>query len=366
MAGLTWRWAVVAVLVGLLGALPSLAGALPSDSVEIGADELLERVRSSDAVGWSGYGESRGSLVLPDVSELADLPSLVGGTTRARAWWRGPQDWRVDALSLVGETDTTRDARGGWTWQSADRRATRVSGQLDVRLPRAADLMAPTLGQRLSRTADVTASRLPERRIAGRSAAGLRLTPVRPQATTIGSVEMWVEPRTGLPLRVEVWAAGETDSVLQTSLLDLELAMPPAERTTFRPPRGAAVTSVDAPDLAALADRFAPYLLPGELAGLPRRARSALSVGGGVGTYGDGFTAVALVPLPHDLAGDIIGRVAPDGDGTEADISTPLVNALISHDEDGGAYLLAGTVPPPLLEAALAQLRVDPPPGGGR
>ena len=366
MAGLTWRWAVVALLVAALGALPLLAGARPVDPVEIAADELLERVRTSDTVGWSGYGESRGSLVLPDVNELADLPSLVGGTTRARAWWRGPQDWRVDALSLVGETDTTRDARGGWTWQSADRRATRIRGELDVRLPRAADLLAPTLGQRLSRTADVLASRLPDRRVAGRSAAGLRLTPVRPEQTTIGSVEMWVEPQTGLPLRVEVRAAGATDSVLQTSLLDLELAMPAAERTTFRPTRGASVTTVDAPDLAALADRFAPYLLPDELAGLPRRPRSALSVGGGVGTYGDGFTAAALVPLPHDLAGDIIRRVAPDGDGTEADISTPLVNALVSHDEPGNAYLLAGTVPPELLRTALAQLRADPPPGGGR
>lgn len=75
---------------------------------------------------------------------------------------------------------------------------------------------------------------------------------------------------------------------------------------------------------------------------------------------------MALVPLPHDLAGDIIRRVAPDGDGTEADISTPLVNALVSHDEPGNAYLLAGTVPPELLRTALAQLRADPPPGGGR
>ena len=357
---------IVALLVGLLGALPSLAGARPVEPSGIAAAELLERVRTSDTVGWSGYGASRGSLVLPDVSELADVPSLVGGTTRARAWWRGPQDWRVDALSLVGETDTTRDARGGWTWQSADRRATRISGELDVRLPRAADLLAPTLGQRLSRTADVTASRLPDRRVAGRSAAGLRLTPTRPEQTTIGSVEMWVEPRTGLPLRVEVRAAGATDSVLQTSLLDLELAMPSPERTVFRPTRGASVTTVDAPDLAALADRFAPYLLPDELAGLPRRPRSVLSVGGGVGTYGDGFTAVALVPLPHDLAGDIIRRVAPDGDGTAADISTPLVNALVSHDEPGDAYLLAGTVPPELLRTALAQLRADPPPGGRR
>jgi len=366
VARLTWRWGLVAALVGSLSALPTLAGALPADGAEVGAEQLLAKVRTSGDVGWSGYSESRGTLVLPDVRELSELPGLVGGTTRTRVWWRGPQDWRVDALSLVGETDTTRDGDGGWTWQSADRRATRLTGALDVRLPTAADLLAPTLGRRLARTADVTASRLPARRVAGRSAAGLRLVPRRPEMTTIGSVDLWVEPRTGLPLQVEVRAVGEPEASLVSTLLDLDLTTPSAGRTRFTPPGGAAVTVVEAPDLAALADRFAPYLLPEELAGLPRRPRSTVSVGGGVGTYGDGFTALALVPLPHDLARGIIRRVSSDPDGSLAPISTSLVNALVGLDRGGRAYLLVGTVPASVLTRALEQLRADPPPVGPR
>lgn len=361
MARLTWRWAVVAGLVGALGSLPALAGALPADGSAATADELLQRVRASDDVAWSGYGTSRGTLVVPDVRELSDLPGLVGETTRARAWWRGPDDWRVDALSLVGQTDTTRDADGGWTWQSADRRAVRIVGDLEVRLPAAGDLLAPVLGHRLAGTADVEATRLPARRVAGRSADGLRLVPREPQATTVRSVDLWVEPRTGLPLRVEVRTSADAPSLTAT-LLDLDLSGPEPADTAFERPARADVVVGEAPDIAAAADRFAPYLLPDALADLPRRARGPLPTGGGVGTYGDGFTALALVPLPRGLADDVIRRVDPEDDDRTAVISTPLVNAVVGRGERGRGYLLVGTVPQARLLRALAQLRLSPPP----
>lgn len=351
--------------MALLLALPTLAGALPATASDLPADELLGKVRASGSVGWSGYGESRGALVLPDVRELSDVGALVGGTTRVRAWWRGPDEWRVDALGPVGETDTTRDARGGWTWRSADRQAIRLAGTQDVRLPAAADLLAPTLGRRLAGTQDVTASRLPARRVAGRSVPGVRLVPRQPDRTTVTSVDLWVEPDTGLPLAVEVRAVGQPEPTLRASLLEVDLTAPSADRAHFHPPADATVTAVDAPDLAALADRFAPYSLPPQLVGLPRRARSTLSVGGGVGTYGDGFTALAVVPIPEDLARDIIRRVAdPDtaGDPQEAAVATPLVNAVVGRDRRGRSYLLAGTVPASTLTDALAALRADPPP----
>ena len=356
----SWRWGVVAALVGSLVAVPSLAGALPAGDTALTAEQLLERVRASDAVAWSGYGTSRGTLVVPDVRELSDLPGLIGETTRARAWWRGPDDWRVDQVAATGETGTTRDVDGGWTWQSADRRAVRIVGELDVRLPAAADLLAPVLGHRLAGTQDVELSRLPARRVAGRSAVGLRLVPQDARATTVRSVDLWVEPATGLPLHVEVRTAAAGPSLTAT-LLDLDLTAPSPELTDLPRQRRATVVVGEAPDIVAAADRFAPYDLPDVLAGLPRRARSALSTGGGAGTYGDGFTALALIPLPRDLAERVIDRLDGD-DPRTARITTPLVNAVIGRGERGRAYLLVGTVPEPRLLEALAQLRVDPPP----
>ena len=356
-----WRWAVVALLVAGLASLPTVAGALPTGDSELTADQLLERVRDSDTVGWSGFGTSRGTLVVPDVRELSDLPGLVGETTRTRAWWRGPADFRVDTLTLVGERDTVRDEVGTWTWDSADRRGVRVRGELDVRLPAAADLLAPVLGHRLAGTEQTTVTRLPSRRVAGRSAAGLRLVPQDPASTTVRAVDLWAEPQSGLVLRVEVRTSAASPSLTAT-LLDLRLSPPAGSLTDFPLPQQASLVAQDAPDIAALADRFAPYALPDRLAALPRRDRSSLSVGGGVGTYGDGFTALALVPLPRDLADRVIERVDPDDDDRAAVISTPLVNALVARDRGGRAYLLVGTVPQDRLAAALVQLRADPPP----
>lgn len=357
----SWRWAVVAAVATALAAAPVLAGAaLPAKGSDASADVLLAKVRASSTVAWSGYGESRGSLVLPDVRELAGLPGLLGGPTRTRAWWRGPDDWRVDALTLVGEADTARDATGSWTWDSADRRAVRLDGELDVRLPVAADLMAPTLGLRLAGTSDTAVSRLPARRVAGRGADGIRLRPRDPAATTIGSVDLWVDPESGLALQVEVRAVGEPGPSVTATLLDLDLAVPPPERTRFVPPVDATTVTGTAPDLAALADRFAPYQVPSRLTGLPRRARSSLSAGG-VGTYGDGFTAMALVPVPQDLARRVIDRVDPEDSDDVGQISTPLVNGVVGIGQRGRAYLLVGSVPVERLEAALAALRANPP-----
>ena len=354
------RWAVVLTAVAALAATPALAGALPVDDSDLTPEQLVAAVRGSDDVGWSGYGESRGRLVLPEADELGDLPGLFAGTTRVRAWWRGPQDWRVDALELTGEQDTARDADGTWTWDSADRRALRVVGDLPVRLPSAPDLLAPVLGQRLAGTSDVGLQPLPARRVAGRSADGVRLLPRDAERTTVDAVDLWVDPSTGLALQVEVRAGGEDEPVLTSLLLDLDPATPSAALTDFERPRRADVTVGDAPDVAAAVDRFAPYRLPDSLAGLPRRPRAPLTGDGGVATYGDGLTALAVLPLPRDVARRLVERI-DDGDGRTARVSTPLVNAQVSRGRER-AYLLVGTVPDSVLTAALVQLRADPPP----
>lgn len=135
----------MAALLALLVALPALAGGLPADAGP--SSGLLGRVQASEGVAWSGLGESTGLLAVPDVRELTDLPELLGGTTRARGWWRGPTAYRVDVVTPLGETDVVVDPAGSWTWESTERRATRLQGEPPVRLPRGADLLAPLLGR---------------------------------------------------------------------------------------------------------------------------------------------------------------------------------------------------------------------------
>lgn len=354
----SWRWAAVSALVGVLALLPTAVRALPVDRSDLTAEQLRDRVRTSSAVGWSGTSESRAALALPDVKDLGDLPALLGGTVRTRVWWRTPSSWRVDEQRLTGEQDVVVDGDRTTTWTSADRTSADLFGALPVRLPRAADLLAPVLGRRLAGAPDTVASRLPGRRVAGRSAAGLRLVPRDASTSTVAAVELWADPRTGLVLRVDVRARTQERAVLSTLLLDLDLSTPPRERTFFAVPRDATTSVDEAPDVAAAVDRAVPYVLPGVLAGSPREQVAGLETARGVGTYGAGLAAFTVVPLPRDVADRLSRRLAAAGGPR---LSTPLVNALVGSTPRR-TYLLVGSVPQDVLDRAFDDLARNPPP----
>lgn len=366
---------MVAALLAVLVSAPGLARLLPSDAADgRSAAELLALVRAGDRVPWSGYAEVRGDLDLPDVRELSALPATIGETTRLRTWWRGAQEWRADSMTLTGELDVvqgrTRDGRlpRRITWDSEERNADLVIGEQTVRLPVGADLLPNALGARLARAEGIVPSLVADRRVAGRRAVGLRLTAADRATTTVEHVDVWLEPTSGLPLRVEVTAVGADRPSVTALVLDLDLAEPPVERTRFVLPSGATVTRDASPDLAAIADREARVQLPASLAGLPRDDRVE-GLGGGVATYGTGFTALTVVPLDPRTAFDVLRRLRraqPDTvrPGATAAVGTPLVQVLLAARGDR-AYLLAGTVPESLLQTALAALEADPPPARG-
>ncbi len=358
MRGKGWRWAAVAALVGVLAGLPTAVGALPATDSALSAEQLRDRVRASAGVGWSGTSESRAALALPDVRDLGDLPALLGGTVRTRVWWRGPTAWRVDEQRVTGEQDVVVDGGRTRTWTSADRTVADLYGDLPVRLPRAADLLAPVLGRRLAGAPDTVLSRLPARRVAGVNAAGLRLVPRDPAASTVAGVDLWADPRTGLALQVELRAQGQDRPVLRTLLLDLDRTAPPPGRTRLLAPRGSDVSVDDAPDIAAQVDRAVPYVLPSRLAGAARQVVPGLEQARGVGTYGAGLSAFAVVPLPRDVADRLSRRLDAAGGSR---LSTPLVNALVGRTPRR-TYLLVGSVPQDVLDRGLAELLRNPPP----
>src|ERR1700761_1878400 len=99
------RWAVVAALVAVLVALPTVVGLIPAGSSSVTAAELLGKIQNSGRVEFSGYGEATGGLALPVTDQFNSIADLFGGTTQLRAWWRGPDDWRVDTIDATGEDD---------------------------------------------------------------------------------------------------------------------------------------------------------------------------------------------------------------------------------------------------------------------
>jgi len=354
------RWAAVTAGVALLLAAPYAAGRLPSGRADVLPVVLLARVRNSGSVPHSGYAESTARIGLPSVPQIGEVLDLLGQTTRLRVWWAGIASWRVDALGAAGERDLYRDAAGLTLWDSAERRATRQQGESSVRLARPSDLLPTELGRRLAASAAAQElSGLPSRQVAGVTAAGLRITPAS-ATTTIGRIDMWVDPPTGLPLRVEVTEKGASVSTVVTGFLELSRQPPAPEQVRYRPAPDVPLDYVQAPDIAALVGTFSSLVLPSNAAGTARRG----SVGEAGGTYGEGYSAVAALVLPgrllrrvrRGLAEALPPEVRPYGEVTV--LRAPLLSGLlvVPPGEPGYGFILSGAVSTEELERVAAGL----------
>ena len=350
---------MVAGVVALLAVMPAAVAALPVGRRQLPAEELLARVRASAEVPYQGYAQSHATLGLPDVPQAGQAVALLGETTRMRAWVESSTSWRVDELLPGGERDLYHQPDQSLLWDSGRRRAVITVGEPAVRFARPADLLPPDLGRRLAApAAPDELARITGRRVAGVVALGLRITP-RTSETTIGRVDLWADPRSGLPVRVEVTARSAGSPSLTTAFLDLRQTRPPSQVVRFEPPWDADVDYRDAPDVARAVGRLSSFVLPDELAGEPRRASLASSAG----TYGRGFGLVAVLALPawrspRDAA---LKQRVPSVTGPWGSASlvrTALLNGM-AFESGGAAYVLAGTVQPAVLERIATRLARD-------
>jgi outer membrane lipoprotein-sorting protein len=352
------RWTVVVALIAVLASLPTIVGALPASDTDVSAPELRAAVLASDTVAFSGFAESAGGLDLPVTDQLTSVADLFSDRTTMRVWWRGPADNRVDVLTPGGETGTHRDPTGTWTWEYENATATR--GQATpLALPAPPDLLPHSLGLRLlSEATDAEVSRIGARRVAGRDALGLRLTPAE-AASSVGRVDVWVDGDTGLPLQVQVFEKDVGRPALDTRFLDLDLTAPSAVTTAFEPPPDARVRVAQEADVVLEAGRrIRPVPLPAELAGLPRRELSGVPPG--IGLFGRGVTLLAVAPLPQRLAGELRSTLgqSPDAvvDGTGVRVAVGPVALMLVNPSGHGPYVLTGTVTLDALVEAAAQL----------
>lgn len=352
------RWLIVGLGVGLLVSLPSVVGALPARDSDVSAADLLEQVSESGDVPYSGYVETVGGLQLPVTQEFTDLVDLFGERSRMRVWWRGVEDWRVDTLSATGETGLFHRAGATIVWEYEDSTATLTSDP-DIRLPRNPDLLPTELGRRLlSEAGDGEVTRLPAIRIAGRDAPGLRLRPEDPR-TTVDRVDVWVDPPSGLPVRVQVYGDGSQPAALTTTFLELTVAEPSAADTGFATPPGAQLRFEDVLDVAEAVDRFASAVAPDRLAGLDRRNGS--STRGAVGAYGRGVTLLVVAPVWEDISRPLREQLegTPGALVNDAGVLVsvgPLGLLLTPGERNRISWLVTGTVDAETLSAAGAEL----------
>jgi outer membrane lipoprotein-sorting protein len=351
------RWLVVLLAAAAFITTPLLISARTGAPSEISAADLAARIGQSANVGWSGYVETAGTLQVPDNESFATLAQLLGENTQLRVWWRSPDDWRVDRLRSTGETNLFRQGGGVVRWVFESETAT-YSPVSKIRLPDASDLLPPTFARSLLqgvRTSEL--DRLPVRRIAGIDAPGLRLRPDE-RATTVGHVDIWADPVSGLALEVELYGLADTRPVLTTTLRDLQIAAPPTTVTHFRLPEGVRVVYEQSVDVAAAANAFTPYDMPVSLAGLGSRDGSDPDA---VGIYGRGPTTLIALPLRGQVAGPLRRQLQDRGTANITEFGTlapigPVEVLLTPFRGRGGAFLLAGTVTSETLRQAAAEL----------
>lgn len=370
------RWTVALAGTVAIGLIPTALAALPAHESDRTPRELVAAARDSAAISHEGYVETTGTLGLPDLPRLGEVAALLGGTTHARVWWRSSAAWRVDRVTATGESGTYAWRGALHTWDYESRRARTTIASSSVRLPRVDDLLPPQASRRIL-AGVMPADRLTPlsaKRVAGRSADGVRIVPASTDST-VGRIDLYVDSATRLPLSLQLFPRGSSNAALTTRFLDVRLVRPDDGVLRPRIPLNVPNEPVTVPDLAAAVDVFARYALPERLGRFPR-SRNLLSLGG-TATYGVGLARFMVLPLPPEL-GRSAFEAATDGGGSPLKVAggsavlvgTPMLNAVVARgraevgtplDTRGRSYLIAGTVDAATLTAAVSALFDSPP-----
>ena len=357
LAGVRARWLIVLVTAAALVGIPVAWQARPVADPGVSPQDLVARIQTSADRPWSGYVETSGALQVPDSDSFVGLAQLLGEDNDLRVWWRSADDWRIDRIRSTGETDLIRRGPTMIRWVFESEVAT-ISPVSEIRLPDASDLLPPTLARlMLQGVRDEELSPLPAGRVAGIAAAGVRITPAE-RATSIARVDIWADPESGLPLRVELSGAGDTRPVLESGLRDVSLTEPPPETTLFRPASGVDIAYEESVDVAAAANALSAYDLPTSLAGLDTRRGDDP---GAVGVYGRGPTTLLVVPLRGQVARPLRARLRDSGGAQETAVGTlapvgPVGLLVTPRTDRQGALLLTGTVTGETLQQAATEL----------
>ncbi|HEX9356489.1 MAG TPA: hypothetical protein VF933_22075, partial [Streptosporangiaceae bacterium] len=372
----------------LLSALPAVIAALPVPASPISAPALRARILASARVPYQGYAESTVNLGLPDLPDLHNVSLLLDGTTDQYVWYRSPAYWRADDVTGTGESDTYADGGVTYLWNYGTNLLTQVTGAEPVRLPRAPDLLPPDLARRLLDTAGRgdRISRLPDRRIAGVDAAGLRLVPAG-SGTTIGAVEIWADPASGLPVTVQISGRGtghqSGQPVLISTFLELSRAQPDLAAVIPHPAPDVGLTTTRLPNVDGVLNGdgdgdgdSTPF--PPRLGGLRHVALPGSPPG--VAVYGTGFSRFVLLPLPRGVGTDALNAaiqagadsvtLAAAGGGATGGsqggapasvlIRTPLLSVLmVRAGFHHAVFLFTGAVTPAVLENSASALVTD-------
>jgi outer membrane lipoprotein-sorting protein len=247
------RWAVPAgalVITGavLAGSLISVAQAAPGLPSRTPA-ELLAQVAQSAPPPLTGTVVETASLGLPSLPGTANptsIASLLSGSHTVNVWYGGPRHFRLAVPSQLSETDVIADGDTAWLWQSTANTVTEYSlpaGQtvpkaqptLDLTPQQAAQQVLAAVGKTTAVSVDSNVT------VAGQAAYELVLAP-KDSRSLVGQVQIAIDGRNGVPLRLQVYARGASSPAFQVGYTAIQFVTPAPAELSFTPPPGAEVT----------------------------------------------------------------------------------------------------------------------------
>jgi hypothetical protein len=221
--------------------------------------------------------------------------------------------------------------------------------------------------------------------VAGQAAYAVRISP-KHDGGLLGEGQLAWDAAKGVPLRIAVYAHGDSSPVLELKATDISYGAVPASDFAVTPPSGAKIVKVSTPSHAAAAARagraarathharvsgsaaVAAHLKftlvdPSQLVGLPRRSVTLLDWAGSraaLVTYGQNLGGVAVIEQQADSKasgssgkgqfGLKLPTVSINGvTGQELDTA---LGTMVRFTRDGVAYTVVGSVPPAAADLA--------------
>jgi len=408
--------AVLAAAAVTIGVVASRAQGSTATLPTIAPAQLLANVAAAQQTTKSISGDVAWSNGLIPGSGLSGLLSGGGGAAPSsltglltggsgRLWAQLGSGLRLESQGSGADFVVVAGRSGVWSYSSATDTATQYglpagarAGTSPSPVPTAMDPLT-TITRTLQRFATTgTLSVSGQTSVAGRQSYVLTVTPTS-AATTLGSLQVAVDGKTFVPLRVQVFARGDTTPTLSAGFTSVSYGSIAANLFTFSPPAGATVRHSALPTPQGLtggtqsqsrpAAHGAPLTLaqarvkaaasglvltapaPGSLASsLPFAGATVTPSTKGHGAtailrYGTGFGSVVLVEsqgaagatanlqqtlagLPHGVVGAITVAGVP---GYE--LSTSLFN-VVAWQQGKVTAVAAGMVPQATLQAFVA------------
>jgi outer membrane lipoprotein-sorting protein len=357
---------VVAGLIAAGAVAPTLRAAATPDLPAITPEHLIAKVLDEKVSHLSATLQWKAQLGLPSLSGLTsgagqgvstsssfDPTALLSGSHTFRIWIDGAERQRIAAPGSLSETDVVHRGDQAWLYDSSTDHVTHYilrpgskagsmpAQPLDgVNVTTVADTL---LGDFRSGGTIISVGR--PVKVAGRAAYVLRLAPDRSlranRASTVSAVTIAVDAKTGLPLRVSLYAVGESDPALQVGYASINYATPGA--SNFAAPTGQTTTT----------KVVGPVAPPGK--GQPT------GPGHGPGTHGSASIGTDWGTIRSLPAGAMTRRdgelnsvttVVSGSWGSGRLLQSTLVNALfVDHGP-----VLVGAVTPAALETAAGHL----------